>query len=62
MNANEKLELLKKQEVILKELIKGLENQKERLDIEATEITNFLRFISKFILQLNNKFNNSFKI
>ena len=31
MNANEKLELLKKQEVILKELIKGLESFRRTL-------------------------------
>ena len=55
MNANEKLELLKKQEVILKELIKGLENQKERLDIEATEITNFIRFQSAIFLNTVKK-------
>ena len=43
MNSSEKLELLKKQEEILKSYIKNLENQKQRLEIEETELTNCLK-------------------
>ncbi len=43
MNASEKLDLLKQQEAIIKETIKRLENQRERLEIEAAELNDFLR-------------------
>ena len=45
MNHSEKLELLKKQEEILKSYIKNLENQKQRLEIEETELTNCLKYV-----------------
>ena len=43
MNPNEKLELLKNQEEILKIYIKNLENQKQRLEIEESELINYLQ-------------------
>jgi hypothetical protein len=43
MNPNEKLELLKNQEEILKTYIKNLENQKQRLEIEESELVNYLK-------------------
>jgi hypothetical protein len=43
MNPNEKLELLTNQEEILKTYIKNLENQKQRLEIEESELVNYLK-------------------
>lgn len=43
MNPSEKLELLQKQEEILKSLIRNLENQKQRLEVEENELLNHLK-------------------
>ena len=45
MTSSEKIGILKQQEILLKEYIQKLENQKERLNIESTELNNFIRFI-----------------
>ncbi len=44
MSTTEKLEVLKQQEQIIKDSIRKLESQRERLEIEATELENFIRF------------------
>jgi hypothetical protein len=49
MNPSEKLELLKKQEEILKSYIKNLESQKQRLEIEESELTNCLKYVLSLI-------------
>lgn len=43
MNPNEKLNALQKQEEILKSYIRNLENQKQRLEVEETELLNYLK-------------------
>ena len=43
----EKLEALKQQEIYINNFIQKLENQKERLEIEANELKNFIRFVIK---------------
>ncbi len=40
---SEKLEILKQQEIFLKEFIKRLENQRERLEVESTELKIFIK-------------------
>ena len=44
MNPNEKLNTLQKQEEILKSYIRNLENQKQRLEVEETELLNYLKY------------------
>ncbi len=42
-SSSEKIGLLRQQEIFLKDYIKKLENQKERLEVESTELKIFIR-------------------
>ena len=54
MNPADQLNILKTQEEILKNAIKTLEAQKERLVVEETNLVNFIEFEKNYFFCLNN--------
>ena len=47
-NLTEQLETLRKQEEIIKSMIKKLQDQKQRLEIEELDLNDLIRFLKLF--------------